>query len=68
MRVSAFATAGSNERVLEALALAGRGWTRVGAWTSGDLARVPPFEAIELSVRRECIVRGTRQHRARLGG
>ena len=37
-------------RTLEALALAGGAWTEVGAFGDDDVARVPPFEAVELEV------------------
>jgi len=39
------------ERTLEALALQGAAWTR-SAFTDGDIARIPPFDAIELDVGR----------------
>jgi len=37
-------------RVVEALERTGAGWTRLGAWTDGDVARIRPFDAIELEV------------------
>ncbi len=37
-------------RTLEALALAGGAWTEVGAFDDDDVARVPPFEAVEIEV------------------
>jgi Uma2 family endonuclease len=37
-------------RLLEALEAREGRWTRLGAWGDGDLARVPPFEAVELAV------------------
>ena len=39
-------------RVLEALERTDAGWTRLGAWTDGDVARVRPFDAVELTVSR----------------
>jgi Uma2 family endonuclease len=36
--------------VLEAYEASGSRWSRLGAWTSGDNPRIPPFEAIELPV------------------
>lgn len=40
------------ERTLEALALSGATWTDVGAYDDGAIARVPPFDAVELEVSR----------------
>ncbi|MFH1176306.1 MAG: Uma2 family endonuclease [Acidobacteriota bacterium] len=39
-------------RLLEALAARDGFWLRLGAWTDGDRARIPPFDAIELAVGR----------------
>lgn len=39
-------------RTLEALRLAGDLWVETGSWGDGDVARVEPFEAIELEVGR----------------
>lgn len=38
------------ERIIEALAAEGPRWVRLGMWGDGDLARIAPFEAVELSV------------------
>jgi len=38
------------ERILEAFALSGGLWTRIGSYDDSATARVPPFEAIELVV------------------
>jgi Uma2 family endonuclease len=40
----------AESRVLEALAAQDGVWTRLGAWTDGDSARIDPFAAIELDV------------------
>jgi Uma2 family endonuclease len=40
------------ERILEALELRDGGWIRIGAWTTGETARVRPFDAIELEIDR----------------
>ena len=37
-------------RVLEAFELQGEKWLRLGAWTHEQLARVPPFDAVELAL------------------
>lgn len=37
-------------RTLEALAAESGRWVRLGAWTDGDVARVAPFDALELEV------------------
>jgi len=37
-------------RLLEAYELAGERWSRPGAWGEADVARIPPFEAVELAV------------------
>jgi len=37
-------------RLLEAYELEGERWTRLGAWGEGDVARVRPFDAVELAV------------------
>ena len=37
-------------RVLEAFRLEGDHWVLLGAWSNGDVARVPPFEAVELEL------------------
>lgn len=38
------------ERTLEALAAEAGRWVRLGAWGDGDVARVAPFEALELEI------------------
>ena len=40
------------ERILKAYKAQERAWLRLGAWSDGDVARVAPFDAIELEVRR----------------
>jgi hypothetical protein len=37
-------------RTLEALNAKEGAWVRIGAWTDGDSARIPPFDAIELDM------------------
>jgi Uma2 family endonuclease len=37
-------------RTLEAFELEKEGWLRLGAWSEGDQARIPPFDAIEIEV------------------
>ncbi|MFO0681350.1 MAG: Uma2 family endonuclease [Sandaracinus sp.] len=39
-------------RVLEALLRDGERWVEAGRYSDGDVARIPPFEAIELEVER----------------
>lgn len=39
-------------RTLEALRLEGELWVETGSWGDGDVARAPPFEAIELEIGR----------------
>jgi Uma2 family endonuclease len=39
-------------RLLEALEAQGDRWVRVGAYSDGDVVRIPPFEAVELDVGR----------------
>jgi Uma2 family endonuclease len=39
-------------RLLEALRLDGDRWVEIGVWGDGDLARIEPFEAVELEVGR----------------
>ena len=39
-------------RVIEALAARADAWVRLGAWSDGDLARIPPFDAVEIDVGR----------------
>jgi Uma2 family endonuclease len=39
-------------RVLEALVLDGAAWLEAGRFSDGDVARIPPFEAIDLDVGR----------------
>lgn len=41
-----------NERILEAYALKHGAWLRLGAWSDGDIARIAPFDAIELGIGR----------------
>jgi Uma2 family endonuclease len=41
-----------SERILEAFELASGGWIRIGAWGSGETARVRPFDAVELEMDR----------------
>lgn len=41
-----------DERTLEAYELREGGWLRLGGYTDGDVARVPPFDAIELELGR----------------
>jgi Uma2 family endonuclease len=38
------------DRVLEAYEARSGVWLRLGAWGDGDLARIPPFDAIEIDV------------------
>jgi Uma2 family endonuclease len=38
------------DRVLEAYEARSGAWLRLGAWGDGDLARIPPFDAIEIDV------------------
>lgn len=40
------------ERILEAFELRDGDWTRIGSWAAGDIARVRPFEAVELEMDR----------------
>jgi Uma2 family endonuclease len=40
------------ERILEAYALRDAAWLRLGAWSDGDVARIAPFDAIELDIGR----------------
>lgn len=40
------------ERTLEAFALEGDGWKLRGSWADDGMARIPPFEAIELELKR----------------
>lgn len=40
------------ERILEAFALRDASWVRLAAFSDGDLARIAPFDAIELDVGR----------------
>ena len=42
----------TDARVLEALAARDEAWFRLGAWSDGDMARVPPFDAVEIDVGR----------------
>jgi Uma2 family endonuclease len=53
-------------RTLEALRLdrAARGWVEVGAYDDGALARIAPFDAIELEVRRLFPPVGDAEHNA----
>jgi Uma2 family endonuclease len=37
-------------RTLEAFAAREGAWVRLGAWSDGDVSRIPPFEAIEFDV------------------
>lgn len=37
-------------RTLEAFELEEEGWLRLGAWSEGDQARIPPFDAVEIEV------------------
>jgi len=39
-----------DDRILEAWEAREGRWTRAGAWSDGDVARIPPFDAIELDV------------------
>lgn len=39
-------------RLLEALEAQGDRWVRMGAYSDGDVVRIPPFEAVELDVGR----------------
>lgn len=45
-------------RSLEALELHGERWVELGAWGDEDVARVPPFEAVELPVGRLFLPKG----------
>ena len=40
------------ERLLEAFEAREGAWVRLGAWGNGDVARIAPFEAVELEVSR----------------
>jgi Uma2 family endonuclease len=40
----------SEERTLEAFENRSAAWVRLGAWSDGDSARIPPFDAISLEV------------------
>jgi Uma2 family endonuclease len=37
-------------RTLEAFELEEEGWLRLGAWSDGDQARIPPFDAVGIEV------------------
>jgi len=37
-------------RILEAFEIQGGRWIRLGAWSDGDEAAIPPFDAIEIPV------------------
>lgn len=39
-------------RTLEALELSNGRWLDVGRWTDREIARVPPFDAVELDLRK----------------
>ncbi len=38
------------ERTLEAFEARENAWVRLGGWTDGNVARIPPFEAVEIDV------------------
>jgi Uma2 family endonuclease len=50
--VSHYWLAAPAEGLLEAFELRDRTWVRLGAWQAGDVARIAPFEAIEIDVSR----------------
>jgi Uma2 family endonuclease len=37
-------------RLLEAWAAREGAWSRLGAWSDGDVVRIPPFDAVEIAV------------------
>jgi Uma2 family endonuclease len=45
-------TVDPDERVLQALRWSGGSWVVLGAYTDGDKARIPPFDAVELDIGR----------------